>query len=271
LDATQAGNAEYASAEVEVQAFSIAAAPQTISFTSSQPAEAGVGDTYNAAASSSAGLDVSYTVDASSSDVCTVTGSVFTMTGLGTCVVDATQAGTADYFPALPQSQVIVVDSMSPLLLGASNNNQSNNQSPNANGENTQPPVNGGGSTTGGTSATSSVSTVTLVPVSSPISAFFGANSSAVSVASVMSVAKRIIATKSSVITITGYWDPSIDRGSSIALGFARATATKAALQKALAALGKKNVKFIVVDGGKLTNRKPASQNLRTSISLSNH
>jgi hypothetical protein len=267
LDATQPGNATYAPAQEAVQAFAIGAAPQTISFTTTQPDTAGVGDTYDVAATSSAGLTVSFTVDSTSTGVCTIAGAVVTMTALGTCVVDASQAGTANYFPAVTQSQVIAVNSVSPLLIASSNSNQSGGAASNASSGSAQSGTTG--ATTGGWTATGPVTTTTTRSPS-PIGVYFGANQSFLRVASMMRIAKWILSTKSSVVIITGYWDPKLDRHSTRILGTFRARATMAALQQALRKFTKKHVKFVIVNGGKLASLKPARKNMRATVLMNN-
>jgi len=78
----------------------VAQAPQTISFTSSPPANPTVGGGYTASATGGAsGNPEVFSADASStSGACTVsaTGAV-TFTGVGTCVIDANQAGNANF------------------------------------------------------------------------------------------------------------------------------------------------------------------------------
>jgi uncharacterized repeat protein (TIGR01451 family) len=79
---------------------------QTISFTSSAPTNAIVdGPTYTPSASSTSSLSVDITVDTSSSGVCSIDGSgKVNFQGAGTCMLNANQAGDADYNPA-PQVQ----------------------------------------------------------------------------------------------------------------------------------------------------------------------
>ena len=79
---------------------------QTISFTSTAPTDAAIdGPTYTPAASATSSLPVDITVDASSSSVCAIDGlGAVSFQGAGTCVLNANQAGDADYNPA-PQVQ----------------------------------------------------------------------------------------------------------------------------------------------------------------------
>ena len=78
---------------------------QTISFTSTAPATAVVGGpTYPVSATGGAsGNPVTFTIDASASSVCAISGSTVSFTGLGTCVIDANQAGNTNY-AAAPQA-----------------------------------------------------------------------------------------------------------------------------------------------------------------------
>jgi hypothetical protein len=105
IDANQAGNANYNAAPQAQQSFAVAKGDQTITFTSTAPAGAKVGGpTYNVTATSSAGLPVTITIDAAAASVCSLSGSTVSFIGAGTCIIDANQAGNANYNPA-PQAQ----------------------------------------------------------------------------------------------------------------------------------------------------------------------
>ncbi|HZW52349.1 MAG TPA: Ig-like domain repeat protein, partial [Rudaea sp.] len=106
IDANQAGDANYTPALQVQQSFSVGKGSQTISFTSTAPAAAAVGgSTYTVTATSSAGLTpVTLAIDAASSAVCSISGSTVSFTGVGTCTIDANQAGNANY-NAAPQAQ----------------------------------------------------------------------------------------------------------------------------------------------------------------------
>jgi PKD repeat protein len=83
----------------------VSKSPQTITFTSAAPGSATVGgSTYTVAATASSGLPVSFTIDAPSSSVCSISGATVSFVGPGTCTIDANQAGDAD-FGAAPQMQ----------------------------------------------------------------------------------------------------------------------------------------------------------------------
>ena len=78
---------------------------QTISFTSTNPTPVTVGGTYTPTATATSGLPVTITIDSSTlSSVCSISGSTVSFTGVGTCVIDANQAGNATY-AAAPQVQ----------------------------------------------------------------------------------------------------------------------------------------------------------------------
>lgn len=78
---------------------------QTVAFTSAAPAGATFGGaTYTPAASASSGLPVSLSVDPGSASVCAIAGGAVSFTGVGTCTIDADQAGDDDYLAA-PQAQ----------------------------------------------------------------------------------------------------------------------------------------------------------------------
>ncbi|HET6311375.1 MAG TPA: hypothetical protein VFH00_10280 [Candidatus Nitrosotalea sp.] len=90
----------------------IGKAPQVITFTSTAPANPVVGDAYAATATGGAsGNPVVFSPDAASTPgACSVSssGSV-SFTGAGSCIVDADQAGTANYFAAQRVSQSFMV------------------------------------------------------------------------------------------------------------------------------------------------------------------
>lgn len=90
---------------------------QTVSFTSAKPASATVGSTYMPAASATSGLPVTITIDPASAGVCSLSGAVVTFHAVGTCTINANQAGDGTYFRAAQAQQSILVTSPSPLLL----------------------------------------------------------------------------------------------------------------------------------------------------------
>ena len=110
VNANQPGDATHQAAPQVQQSFTVGGGPpvasvQSISFTSTAPAGAVAGgSTYTVVATASSGLAVTFSADASSAGVCTVSGSTVSFVGAGTCVIDANQSGNASYQPA-PQAQ----------------------------------------------------------------------------------------------------------------------------------------------------------------------
>ena len=93
---------------------------QTISFTA--PATRIYGSTFSPSATTSSGLAVSFSIDASSTaGSCSLaqTSGLVSFTGTGTCVVDADQAGDADY-PSAPTISHAISVSPAPLTVTAS-------------------------------------------------------------------------------------------------------------------------------------------------------
>jgi hypothetical protein len=86
--------------------------PQTISFSSANPSPVQYGGTYTPAATASSGLTVSFSIDNTSTSGCTISSGVVSFRGspgVGTCIVDADQAGNSDYSAAPVVSQSITV------------------------------------------------------------------------------------------------------------------------------------------------------------------
>ena len=106
IDADQAGSADYGSAAEVQQSFTIAPAPQTVTFNSTPPSGAAVGDSYSVSASGGgSGSPVTFSIDSSSTaGACSISASTVSLDAVGTCIVDADQAGNADY-SAAPQAQ----------------------------------------------------------------------------------------------------------------------------------------------------------------------
>ncbi|WP_394681620.1 IPTL-CTERM sorting domain-containing protein [uncultured Comamonas sp.] len=81
------------------------ATPQTIAFTSTPPDPAPVGGSYDIAATGGeSGEPVVFSIDASAAEICSVTNSTVSFLSVGTCMVNANQAGNGAYFAA-PQEQ----------------------------------------------------------------------------------------------------------------------------------------------------------------------
>ncbi len=112
IEATQAGDATYAAATPVDRSFAILPANQTVSFTSTAPTNAIVGDTYVPTASATSGLTPVITVDASSNAVCSISGSTVTMDGVGTCTLNADQKGNTDWNAATTATQSFAVSAV---------------------------------------------------------------------------------------------------------------------------------------------------------------
>jgi|GEM_PF-1148003 len=83
---------------------------QTISFTTSAPTDARVGeDTYSPQASATSELPVTIKVDSSSSAICSIAKGVVHFKTVGTCVIDANQEGSVDYAAASQVQQRVAV------------------------------------------------------------------------------------------------------------------------------------------------------------------
>jgi YVTN family beta-propeller protein len=107
VDANQAGNTSYNPAPQVQQSFSVGLGSQAITFTSTAPSGAVVGGpAYPVTATGGAsGNPVTFSIDASSTSGCALSGTTVSFSGPGgTCVVDANQAGNTSYNPA-PQVQ----------------------------------------------------------------------------------------------------------------------------------------------------------------------
>src|SRR5262249_17177417 len=98
IDANQAGNANYGAGPQVEQCFAVGKGAQGITVTSAAPGAAAVGGpTYTVTATATSGLAVAFTIDAAASAVCTIAGATVSFIGIGTCVIDANQAGNANY------------------------------------------------------------------------------------------------------------------------------------------------------------------------------
>ncbi len=106
IQATQAGNAQYAAATPVSQSFTVAGQLQTITF--AKPAAQTVGTSLTLLATASSGLTVSFASQTTS--VCTVSGTTATLLEAGTCTVQATQGGNTQYAAAVPVSQSFMVN-----------------------------------------------------------------------------------------------------------------------------------------------------------------
>ena len=108
INANQSGNSSYNAAPQVQQSFAVGQGSQTISFTSSAPGSAKYGGAYIVTATATSGLAVTLTIDAASTSICSLSGSTsgsqVSFIGVGTCTINANQAGNANY-TAAPQKQ----------------------------------------------------------------------------------------------------------------------------------------------------------------------
>jgi hypothetical protein len=102
IQATQAGNTNYAPATPVNQSFQVAQGSQTITFRALANKALGAAP-FTISATASSGLPVSF--NSQTTSVCTVSGTTVTVAALGTCTIQATQAGNANYAPATPVNQ----------------------------------------------------------------------------------------------------------------------------------------------------------------------
>jgi hypothetical protein len=115
IDANQAGNAEYKAAPQVQQSFAVSKKSQTSAFTSSPPPAATVGSTYTVAAVASSGLPV--LLSSTLPSVCSISGATVSFIAVGTCTIDADQAGNANYMAALQAQQSFVVSPVHTLII----------------------------------------------------------------------------------------------------------------------------------------------------------
>ena len=107
IDANQAGDPNYNPAPQVQQSISVITVPQSINFTSVAPTTISIGGSpYSPVASASSGLTVLITLDPASTG-CTLTSGVVHFTAVGTCIIDANQAGNSEFGPS-PQVQQII-------------------------------------------------------------------------------------------------------------------------------------------------------------------
>jgi hypothetical protein len=111
IDANQAGNAHYQAAPQRQQDIAVTMT-QTISFTSTAPADSAPGDTYDVTATGGAsGNPVTFTIDPASTSVCSISGATVTIKQAGICVIDANQLGNTQYQQAPQVQQDVTVGS----------------------------------------------------------------------------------------------------------------------------------------------------------------
>ena len=110
IDANQVGSANYLTATEVQRTIVVNKAAQTINFTAPiSPVTFGVAPV-TLSATSTSGLTVTFTIDASSSGTGSISGNTLTITGAGNLIIDANQVGSANYLTATQVQQGIVVN-----------------------------------------------------------------------------------------------------------------------------------------------------------------
>jgi hypothetical protein len=106
ITASQAGSASYLAAPPVVFSFSIAPAPQVISF-NALPSSMQVFGSLTLTATASSGLPVLFS--SATPNICTIVGAMLNAIASGTCTVVATQSGNTNVLPAAPVAQSLTV------------------------------------------------------------------------------------------------------------------------------------------------------------------
>lgn len=108
LDASQAGNTDYSAAAPVSQSFEVQPATQTIVMTSTPPPDAIVDDPYTVTATGG-GSGNPVLFSSATTAVCAVTGASVQFVGVGTCTIDANQAGSPGWSAAPTVTQSFAV------------------------------------------------------------------------------------------------------------------------------------------------------------------
>ena len=118
INADQGGSGNWNPAPQVQRSFQVLKGNQSIAFTSTAPSSATAGGApYIATATASSGLTVTF--GTGSPAVCTsggTNGATFSFTAVGTCIVNATQPGNANWNAAAPVAQTFAVGKASPTL-----------------------------------------------------------------------------------------------------------------------------------------------------------
>jgi gliding motility-associated-like protein len=110
ITASQAGNVNYNAAADVQQTLTVVKSSQTITFSALTPVTYGDAD-FDAGASASSGLTVTYS--SGNNDVATIVGGLIHITGAGTAVITASQAGDENYYAAGDVQQTLTVNKAS--------------------------------------------------------------------------------------------------------------------------------------------------------------
>ena len=108
ITATYSGDPDFTTSAT-TRGDTVAPAPQSITFTSSPPANATVGGAPYLVSAVGGASGNPVTFSSATPGVCAVSGATVTFVGAGTCTVDASQAGDADYLPAPTVAQSFAV------------------------------------------------------------------------------------------------------------------------------------------------------------------
>ena len=118
VNANQASDSNWNAPTQAQQSITTTKGDQTITFTSTAPTSAKYsGSTYTVTATGGgSGNAVTFTIDSTATSVCSVTAGVVSFTGVGTCVINANQAGGANYLAASQVQQSFSVGKATPTL-----------------------------------------------------------------------------------------------------------------------------------------------------------
>jgi hypothetical protein len=117
ITAVYGGDSNFIGSTATALSQTVNKASQTITFTAStSPVTYGVSPITLVATGGASGNPVVFTLDASSTGTGTISGSTLTVTGVGTLVIDANQAGNANYSAATQVTQSIVVSQATPAI-----------------------------------------------------------------------------------------------------------------------------------------------------------
>jgi hypothetical protein len=108
LEAVYSGDGNYVSVTSPALAQTVTKANQTIAFTSSYPSPAYYGSTYTVTATGG-GSTSPVTFTSATTAVCTLTNSLVSFVGVGTCTIDADQAADTNYNAAPEKAQTFTV------------------------------------------------------------------------------------------------------------------------------------------------------------------
>mgnify|MGYP000199155439 CR=1 FL=1 len=114
VTATKGQSTNYSAATSATQTVTVTKANQTVSITSTPSAPTALGS-YSVTGSATSGLTVAFTIDASATAVCSVTGTTVSFIKSGSCVINADQAGDNDFNAATQTQQIFTVAKKSQL------------------------------------------------------------------------------------------------------------------------------------------------------------